>query len=207
MQRLFFVRHGKTELNNKNHVQGSAIDSPLLKESCENAIKTGDALAPFHIKHVISSPQQRSATTAKLITNQFSKQASIYFSKNFKEMDYGDWEGMPISSLPRKDPKLFHQLRHQPEKYNPSSINGETYQELAKRGKEVVKEAIETFPDSDILFVGHSITTTCTILSLLGKDISEFRSSEPLDNTSISVLTYQDSSFSLTVWNHIAHLN
>lgn len=207
MQRLFFVRHGKTELNNKNHVQGGAIDSPLLKESLENAVKTGEALSPFHIKHVISSPQKRAAKTAESITNQFSTKASIHFSEKFKELNYGDWEGLPISELPRKNSRLFHQLLYQPEKYNPSSINGETYQELAKRGKEVVKEAVKTFPDSDILFVGHSITTTCTILSLLGKDVSEFRSSEPLENTSISVLTYQDSSFSLDAWNHTNHLD
>lgn len=41
MQRLFFVRHGKTELNQGNFVQGAGVDSPLLEESRKDALKTG----------------------------------------------------------------------------------------------------------------------------------------------------------------------
>ncbi|SFH54060.1 histidine phosphatase family protein [Pisciglobus halotolerans] len=206
MQRLFFVRHGKTTLNLAHHVQGGAIDSPLLDESREEAVKTGEALAPFNISQVIASPQHRAVETAELITKQFPHPFDIHFSNDFKEMDYGTWEGLPIAELSKRDAELFEHLIRRPEKYDPTPIQGETYQQLVTRGKRTVEQAIAAFPDTDILFVGHAILTMCTLLSLLGKDVKDFRSFEPLDNTSVTILNYQHRQFSLNVWNQTDHL-
>lgn len=100
---------------------------------------------------------------------------------------------------------MFHHLRVRPELYDPTAIGGETYLELVKRGTEVVEKACAAFP-KDLLFVGHSITITCTMLSLLKKETEDFRSSPPLENTSISILNLTDGQYSLEKWNDVDHL-
>ncbi|MBM6615916.1 histidine phosphatase family protein [Desemzia sp. RIT804] len=207
MPKLYFVRHGKTEYNLANRVQGGDVDSPLLLESKEDAIKTGLALQKKQIPHIIASPQHRAVETAELITNQFQHPFTVHFTEKFKELKYGEWEGAFIPALQEASPEMFYHLREKPELYDPRTIKGETYTDLVKRGKEVVQSACAAFPDHDLLFVGHSITITCTMLSLIGKEIKDFRSAPPIDNTSISIIKLTDSTYSLESWNDTSHLS
>lgn len=206
MSFLFFVRHGKTEYNLAARVQGGDIDSPLLEESKSNAIKTGLALSSSGIKTIISSPQQRARKTAELIRSQFKNDCQIYYNEHFREMGYGEWEGASISVLGNEHPEMFYHLRNRPDLYDPSGFHGETYSQLITRGTQTVKKAIEQFPERHLLFVGHSITTAVTLLSLIGKDLKTVRSQIPLENTSISILRYENDQFSLEAWNQTNHL-
>lgn len=206
MQRLFFVRHGKTVLNQGNYVQGAGIDSPLLEVSRADATKTGRFLNNHAIKHVIVSPQQRAVHTAELITKEFSSLFNVDYIDGFKEMDYGDWEGLHIPEIEKKHPTLFHHLRQRPELYDPKDIQAETYEQLTARGRETIQDALRKYPDEDILFVGHSILIMCTVLSLIGKDVKDYRSVAPLKNTSVTVLSYTDQRFTLQEWNGTSHL-
>ena len=206
MTQLYFVRHGKTEYNLADRVQGGDIDSPLLLESKRDAVKTGIALQSSTIPRIIASPQHRAVETMELITNQFQHPFSIHFTEDFREFRYGDWEGASIPKLRESFPEMFYHLRERPELYNPASIKGETYKELIKRGTSVVHKACTAFPNEDILFVGHSITITCTILSLVGKKIKDLRSAPPLDNTSISIVNFEKDTFHLNTWNKTTHL-
>lgn len=206
MPQLYFVRHGKTEFNLADRVQGGDVDSPLLAESKQDAIKTGLALQLESIPHIIASPQHRAVETMELITNQFQHPFSVHFTEDFREFRYGDWEGAFIPELKENFPEMFYHLRERPELYNPTSIKGETYTNLIKRGTGTVQKACAAFPNEDILFVGHSITITCTLLSLMGKEIKDLRSAPPLDNTSISILDYKNNAFQLKSWNETDHL-
>jgi len=206
MQRLFFVRHGKTELNQGNYVQGGGIDSPLLEESLRDAEKTGKHLSTEGIRHVIVSPQQRAVSTAEQITKAFPSPFTVDFVDDFKEMMYGDWEGLLIPDVEKRYPTLFYHLRSQPELYDPTEISGETYEQLTKRGRKTISDAVEKYPDEDILFVGHSILIMCTVISLLGKGVEYYRSFSPLKNTSITVLNHEDDHFTLEKWNGTDHL-
>lgn len=206
MQRLFFVRHGKTELNQGNYVQGGGIDSPLLEESRKDAGKTGEFLNTEGIRHVIVSPQERAVQTAELITKEFTLSYTVDFVEDFKEMMYGDWEGLLIPDIEKQYPTLFHHLRKQPELYDPKTISGETYEQLTARGRKTIQDAIAEYPEEDILFVGHSILIMCTVLSLLGKGVEDYRSFPPLNNTSITILNREDGHFTLEKWNGTEHL-
>ncbi|MEG0443009.1 MAG: histidine phosphatase family protein [Carnobacterium sp.] len=206
MQRLFFVRHGKTEYNLADRVQGGDIDSPLLEQSKKDAVKTGIVLNPYAIKQIIASPQKRVVDTAQLIVSQFQHSYDIHYNEDFKEFGYGEWEGAYIPHFEKEKPETFYHLRNRPDLYDPTDFNGETYSQLIVRGTKTVHQAIEQFPNQDLLFVGHSITTTATLLSLLGKDLKQIRSQIPLENTSISILLHQDDQFSLEGWNQISHL-
>jgi len=206
MQRLFFIRHGMTEYNLADRIQGGSIDSPLLPQSLEDAKKTGQHLKDHGFEHVFASPQERAVETARLITSQFEQAFTMHYTDELKEFGYGSREGTFTTHWRENSPDTFYNLRNRPDLYDPSDFNGETYPELITRGSQAIHRAIEQFPDTDLLFVGHSIIWTTTLLSLIGMDLKDLRSQEPLANTSISELGYAEGKFTLTAWNQISHL-
>lgn len=206
MQRLFFIRHGMTEYNLADRVQGGSIDSPLLPQSLEDAKKTGQYLKNHGFEHIFASPQERAVETARLITSQFEQSFTMHYTDELKEFGYGSREGTFTTHWRETSPNTFYNLRNRPDLYDPSDFNGETYPELIARGSQAIHQAIEQFPDTDLLFVGHSINWTTTLLSLIGMDLKDLRSKEPLANTSISELGYAEGKFTLTAWNQIGHL-
>ncbi|MGP6140451.1 MULTISPECIES: histidine phosphatase family protein [unclassified Jeotgalibaca] len=206
MQQLYFVRHGQTKLNAANHVQGGAIDSPLLEKSIEDARKTGKFLCQTSISRAISSPQIRAWDTAKYILDEFKSDIPLEKDDLLKEFGYGKWEGLYIPSIAEKHPEIFYHLRHEPHLYNPSLFGGETYQDLIARGTKSILFHAEKQPQSDLLFVGHSILWTATLLSLVGFELKDIRSQSPLANTSITRLIKDNEGFHLDMWNFTDHL-
>lgn len=207
MQKLYFVRHGQTLLNAADHVQGGDIDSLLLEKSVEDALRTGIYLKKTAISRAISSPQLRAHDTAKYILSEFDREVSLETDSRLKEFGYGSWEGLHIPALAKKYPETFLHLREEPHKYNPVQFGGETYPELIARGTESVLHYANKYPDEDLLFVGHSILWTATLLSLVGFEIKDIRSQEPLGNTSVSTLIKEGDTFTLDGWNYLDHLN
>lgn len=206
MQQLYFVRHGQTKLNAANHVQGGAIDSPLLEKSIEDARKTGKFLCQKSISRAISSPQPRALNTAKFILDEFESIVPLEKDGLLKEFGYGKWEGLYIPSIAEKYPETFYHLRNEPHRYNPSFFGGETYQDLIARGTKSILSHAEKNSQSDLLFVGHSILWTATLLSLVGFELKDIRSQTPLANTSISRLIKDNEGFHLDMWNFTDHL-
>ena len=207
MQNLYFVRHGETELNAADRVQGGDIDSPLLEQSRKNAVKTGKALRNAPIEVVISSPQFRAKETAQLIVSQFASPLPIEEEESLKELGFGEWEGQYVPDLKNKYPELLRQLREEPSQYDPTSFGGETYTDLISRGTQSILRHAEQNPDSDLLFVGHSVTLTATILSLAGFPVKDIRSKTPMGNTSITRLIRKENEFILDTWNYTDHLS
>ena len=207
MQKLYFVRHGQTQLNAANHVQGGAIDSPLLDKSVEDALRTGLFLKKTAISHVISSPQMRAYDTASYILSEFDREVSLETDSRLKEFGYGSWEGLHIPALAEKYPETFRHLREEPHKYNPAPFGGETYPELIARGTESILYHANKHSNEDLLFVGHSILWTATLLSLVGFEMKDIRSQPPLGNTSISRLVKEGDTFTLDSWNYLDHLH
>lgn len=206
MQHLYFVRHGQTELNASNHVQGGEIDSPLLPKSKVDAKKTGRLLKDKNITRIITSPQQRALDTSRLLASEFSTEVIIEEDSRLKEFGYGEWEGIFIPDIEKKYKDSFYHLRNQPDLYDPTSFGGETYIDLILRGTEAVRHHAENHPDSDLLFVGHGITTMATILTLAGFPLKDIRTQPALGNTSVSHMIKNDSEFELKTWNYLNHL-
>lgn len=206
MQKLYFVRHGQTELNQANCVQGGTIDSPLLEASRLAAQKTGLHLKDANISRVIASPQIRALETAQLICSQFEHPLEIVQDARLREMEYGSWEGVHIPDFQKRDPDNFLHLRKEPHRYEPSSFGGESYQSLIQRGRESIHEHALKHDGETLLFVGHSIHFMSTLLTMLGYPLQDIRSQVPLENTSVTSLFRQGGDYSLDVWNYVDHL-
>ena len=110
MSALYIIRHGKTEMNRANLLQGRS-DIPLNEEGILQAQEASDSLRDVHFNHVFSSPLSRALQTARIV----APQADPTVDERLIEMDYGQYEGTDLTQLPPELVFFFSDFVHNPE--------------------------------------------------------------------------------------------
>ena len=97
---IYLVRHGETEANVTNTLQGQS-DVPLNAKGVEQAQRAGRRLRskPFDI--IWSSDLSRAAVTAREIAGE----REITYTPLLREWDLGDWVGSTWSEITEKYPE------------------------------------------------------------------------------------------------------
>jgi len=116
--RVFIVRHGETDYNIQNRLQG-VRDIPLNQAGLEQAQAIANRLRLIHFDAIFSSPLQRALATAKQIA-RYHSQTPFYIEKNLQEIAFGKWEGLTwgeveqlYGPLPKLNPhEEFTSVRH-----------------------------------------------------------------------------------------------
>ena len=106
---IYVIRHGKTELNSANVLQGRS-DWPLNAQGRQQAEKASRKLCDVRFDYVFSSPLIRAVETARIVAPQ--KQAVI--DGRLIEMDYGPFEGADLKNPPPQILKFFSDFAHNP---------------------------------------------------------------------------------------------
>lgn len=87
---LYIVRHGETEWNVKNIIQGQS-NSNLTEKGIEQAKKAGDELKDINFDAIFSSDSTRAHNTAEII--KLERELIIETSQLLRERNYGKFEG------------------------------------------------------------------------------------------------------------------
>lgn len=90
---ILFVRHGETNLNKQNIMQGR-LDEPLNQTGIKQAQQTALALKNESIDIIYSSPLKRAKQTAQIINQEHNVQ--IVIDERINEIDLGDLTGTPL---------------------------------------------------------------------------------------------------------------
>ena len=88
---IYIMRHGKTDRNKANVLQGRS-DDPLNEEGIEQAKEAAAKLRSIHFDHVFCSPLIRAVETAELV----APDVKPVIDERLIEMDYGPWEGADL---------------------------------------------------------------------------------------------------------------
>jgi broad specificity phosphatase PhoE len=102
---FFFLRHGKSEGNAKDIIQGR-LDYPLSDEGREQAQKTGEWLAGKTIAAVRCSPLSRAGETAAIAASRAGLPEPRTL-KELQEMDTGVYTGLSMEEARLKYPKMW----------------------------------------------------------------------------------------------------
>jgi broad specificity phosphatase PhoE len=130
---LILVRHGESTGNAAGLLLGR-IDAPLTERGLAQAKTLGGSLSG--ITRVISSPLERARDTAAALDLGLP----IEIDDRWVELDYGEFDGQPLGSVPSE---IWKRWRSDPH-YRPSG--GET---LAEAGVRVRSACEELFADSE----------------------------------------------------------
>lgn len=121
--RILAVRHGETDWNLVNRVQGST-DNPLNARGLEQGRRTGESLRQESIDRIYSSDLVRARQTAEQIVQALDWKGDIQITPALREQNFGIWEGVP-----RDDPE-YQKEKHQ---YFKRFENGESFLDVSAR--------------------------------------------------------------------------
>ena len=139
---LYYVRHGETDWNNKNLLQGRN-DIPLNTAGLEQAEKTSLLLKNISIDKIYCSPLTRAVQTAEIINKV--TQCPIVQDKRIIERCFGKMEGTNISTL--------HDNLWSFEKNLCS--NAETMKDFFERVQQFLDDIHEDISSHNYLIVAH----------------------------------------------------
>lgn len=157
---IYIMRHGKTEWNAAQKIQGRK-DSPLLEESLKAAREIGVYLKNRDIQKVFTSPLGRARCTAETVCQYLG----LPYQENdlLMECDHGSCEGMSLEQVREKMPGFF--ITRELDKWLVRWPGGESYSDISERAERFI--ATELSIQQNILIVGHEMINKCILGVLL----------------------------------------
>ena len=161
---LYVIRHGKTDWNLKNKVQGR-VDIPLNDFGIQEAIVTKKLLNQTKFYKIISSPLIRAKKTAEIISNY---EIPIVTDSRIVERDFGEFEGLQKEEFDCSSFWNYSLNCH----YN----KAESVQQLLKRVYNFLDEYKKIYEKKDVLVVTHAgvITAICCYFKGIPKNNNIF---------------------------------
>lgn len=104
--RVVILRHGTTELNKQGIIQGSSVDPSLSEDGRAYAEKAAKNFDPSQFDVIYASPLKRAQETARIFVGD---DTPIKTDKRLEELDYGSWDGNPVSDYRSKYPDAFNE--------------------------------------------------------------------------------------------------
>ncbi len=197
---LYFVRHGETDANVTDKIQGQT-DIPLNARGIAQAKLVSERLKGMHFDAIYSSPLSRAAATAQAIANG----REIIFLPELMEWNLGEWQGKSLTEIKEKYPEEHKLYFRNSIYFRPSG--GESRREFRDRAELVLDIIAKNHDGQTVLCVTHGGFMRAVLLTVM--DMEKYPAAARIDNTSISCFKTADAgkTWQLITWNDHSHLN
>ena len=233
-RRIFLIRHGETDWNEQGKLQGGLVDIALNANGKQQAARLVRELqntgACFDI--IVSSHLQRARQTADALAlcsspaanvGQREKKLQRQTLAGFREMDYGQHEGLPMKG-PACTPKSKEIFRSYVDRMQGGNMDlkwpggGESIRQVEQRAMQSLHQVLDSFDDEEnttasdrdapktIGIVAHAILNRVLLAATLRGNGKYFVDYEQ-DNCCINVIDQlSDGSFEGVVINYNQHM-
>lgn len=197
---IYIIRHGQTDFNVKQVVQGRGINSDLNETGLQQAKAFFETYKPIDFDVIYTSKLKRTHQTVAHFLHQNSKHE---VRDNIDEIDWGIFEGVEHNTSLQKE---YYDIISGWSKGDLTIKieGGESAQDLADRLVPFVQE-IRNSTHKTILVCTHGRTLRVLICLLLEIPISEMDKFDH-QNTCLYHISYNGSVFSLVKENDVSHL-
>lgn len=161
-QRLVLVRHGETADNVAGRFLGRS-DPDLTDRGRAQARLLSPRVTALVDVTVVTSPARRAVSTAEELGA-----AATVSDGAFREIDFGDWEGLTQSEVAERDPVGFAAFARGDIDAFPG---GESVHAVAER----TVAALRTYDASMLLVVTHATVVRILVTALLGLPVARYR--------------------------------
>lgn len=162
--KVLFCRHGEVE----THMVGSFIgrtDTPLSDLGRHQAEAIGAYLGDAPIDAIVSSPLRRALDTAAPLARALGQKLDV--RRDFREMDYGDWDGLHWHEIEARSPDFAPRWQADPQGLPcPGGESGQTFQD---RVRTALDSLLDEFAGRQIALMGHAGVNRVVLAELLGR--------------------------------------
>jgi probable phosphoglycerate mutase len=138
MQQILLIRPGTTEYDQQGRVQGT-LDIPLCEDGRQEVEALVAEVKDQPIAAIYTSPLQSAQQTAEAIGATLD--VKVKTLENLQNLDHGLWQGMLVSDVKTKQPKVYRQWQEQPETVCPPQ--GETLSTAKHRVQAVLAKLLK----------------------------------------------------------------
>ncbi|WML43026.1 histidine phosphatase family protein [Neobacillus sp. PS3-40] len=199
---LYFVRHGQTEWNAENRIQGRQ-DSNLTEQGMEHANQLGESLKEVEWTAIYSSQSTRALKTAEIVKRE--RPLLIRQDERLMEMHLGDWEGMTMEEIKEMNPEQHGNYWNNPSRYQ--NETGESFEEVKERVEVFLNKILQTYESGNILILTHGVVIKMVQLigSRLGMD--QLWATPYIEGTSVTKLKIENKKIEIQVEGDLSHLH
>lgn len=197
MTRLLLARHGETDQNRNDVVQGK-LDVDLNDTGIEQAQQLAARIEDEDVAAVYASPLKRARRTAEIVAGPHGLEPESL--NELEERSYGELEG--------EDRETYYEalIEHgNPLTWAPDG--GEDMQQVANRATTAVNQIRREHPDETVVAVAHGTLIKSFLAAALGVQPGHGHKID-LDNACLNHLTYHDYyGWRITGVNDVNHLS
>jgi len=194
------VRHGETDWNQEEVFRGR-IDVKLNTTGVKQAEATGKALKEMAIKVIYTSPLSRARVTAERIAQ--IKTSPVVEEPGFTDINFGEWQGIPLSEVRERYKGLYHIWKTDPQKMKFSG--GESLKEVEDRSIKALEQLMKKHPEETVGIISHRVVCKVIILNVLKLPLSRFWDIRQ-DTCSINIFEYRDEKWIIELLNDTCHI-
>ncbi|MBQ6847158.1 MAG: GNAT family N-acetyltransferase [Oscillospiraceae bacterium] len=200
---IYFVRHAESFGNLTRRAYGW-YDGMVTPRGYEQIECLRKRFANVDVDVVYSSDIIRACETAKAIYE--NKGIPFHTDAAFREVSLGAWEDMPWGEIPELFPEAYFNWCENPLEFDVPG--GETYNEVYKRAKTALDGLVARNDGKTIAVVSHGATLRMLMHGLLNGDSLEgVEKSHWGDNTCVSLLKYENGTYTEAFRNDNSHLS
>jgi broad specificity phosphatase PhoE len=199
--RLFAVRHGETDFARERRFAG-AREVPLTPRGRQQCEAVARALAGAFVGAVYASPLARAHDSAALIAAPHKLEVRV--EPAFREMAFGEWEGLTRAVVALRWPAEFEAWRATPHAVQPPG--GERLDAVAARVAAGLAALGDEHGGQTVVVVSHAIVTRLIVLAALGLGPDRLWSVDA-SPAGITEIEYQDNWITVHRMNTLIHLD
>lgn len=199
--RLYLVRHGETELNKVNKMQGRGIDAPLNTNGLKQANLVAEFLRDENPDQLFTSSLQRSIQTAKPLNDCSDCQVQSF--PELDEMNFGIFEGCYSADVQKEMDKVHNAWKQG--QINRPMPDGESPVEVFKRANGRLTKLLEKYRNQTLIFILHGRLIRILLSEWLGLGLKNMHQIEH-QNGAINHIHSNGKSFEAVYLNKTDHL-
>ncbi len=139
-----------------------SLDSPLSTEGMKGLKKAVRRKSGWDV--IISSPKVRCSQFAGWVANKHD--IPLHEWKDFREMDFGDWEGEQPHVILQQNPEQLSQWWSDPTQFRPPK--GEAYPAFQKRVLKGWRNLLKKYKGQHVLLITHPGVLRVLLAEVLG---------------------------------------
>ncbi|REL37559.1 histidine phosphatase family protein [Rhodohalobacter sp. SW132] len=200
LTRLFIIRHGETDFNRKQMLQGRGIDAPLNATGQKQALQIAAALEKEEVGKIVASSMMRSIQTAQPLASKLGMPIESF--EDLDEMDFGDFEG-------KRKTEVLEEIERIHTEWASGNVSlkipgGESPEEVFKRADSRIKTLLDGKDDSQVMIL-HSRLIRILLSEWLGYGLKNMHKIEH-SNGAINLIIKNGTAIEAEYLNSIVHL-
>ncbi len=204
--RIMLVRHGATEFTAAGRLDGrGGADPGLSTDGRAQADAAARAVAErvTGTVTVTTSSLRRARQTGAVVADALGVPAGV--DDGWDEQGIGDWDGLSMGEIHRRDPEQLLRMRSDPDFSRPG---GESRKELDSRVRAAFRRAVEAAgPGGTAVVVTHHTPIMAVLGGLLGIDMERAWMLQCDPGSLSEVRMWQDRHARVSLLNQTAHLH